>query len=351
MNDRAAPELDRDSRAALVAERIEQVRQILGAHGADGVLLDSRRDFAWLTVGGQNHILYTTEVGVAPILITRDDAVVIAPVNEFDRIVEEEIDGQPLRVEKVEWLPGAAAGWAARTIGSGRLASPSGIARDLVTARSLLVAAEHVRMEWLGAVVLETVEREMARVRIGISEDELVADVTRDFAAQGVRLPVVLIAADDRIARYRHPISASKPIQDRVMLVVVAERWGLHVAHTQFRELTDRSAEITDRAQRLAHVLAAVRSATVPGNTLGDVIAVAQDEYERVGLHHEWTLHHQGGTIGYQAREQIAAPADATPIQPGMAFAWNPSAQGYKLEETLYLDADGRQHVVTTTPV
>jgi hypothetical protein len=34
-----------------------------------------------------------------------------------------------------------------------------------------------------------------------------------------------------------------------------------------------------------------------------------------------------------------------------MAFAWNPSAVGFKLEEALYLDSDGSQHILTTTPI
>jgi hypothetical protein len=56
-----------------------------------------------------------------------------------------------------------------------------------------------------------------------------------------------------------------------------------------------------------------------------------------------------GGSIGYAARERIATPGDKTPIRPGMAFAWNPSAVGYKAEQTLYLDQDGTQHILTST--
>ncbi|MGI8928210.1 MAG: M24 family metallopeptidase, partial [Candidatus Limnocylindrales bacterium] len=165
----------------------------------------------------------------------------------------------------------------------------------------------------------------------------------------GVRLPVILTASDERILRYRHPLPQSMAIEHRLMLIVVAESWGLHVAHTQFRELGERGAEIDDRAAKLGEVLSAMRAATIPGNTLGDVLNAAREAYKTQGLEKEWTLHHQGGTIGYQAREHIATPDDLTPIKPGMAFAWNPSAAGFKLEETLYLDPSGAQHILATT--
>lgn len=346
-----APVTTPQDRGALVGKRIGEVRILLERHDAAGILLDSRRDFAWLTLGGQNHILYTTEKGVAPVLITRDDAVVLAPVNEFDRMAEEEVAGLPLRLESTPWWESdAAAEWAAKAVGKGRLITAGDVDEDLQALRSLLTPTEHARMEWLARLVLDVSTAALAEVEPGTLEDEIVARTAASFAAAGVRLPVVLTASDERIARYRHPIPKPETIDERVMLIVVAERWGLHVAHTQFRELRGRGAELDDQAARLDEVLTAMRAATVPGNTLGGVILATQDAYRAQGLEKEWTLHHQGGTIGYQARERIATPGDKTLIQPGMAFAWNPSAVGFKREETLYLDPSGNQHVLTTTP-
>jgi len=324
---------------------------MLDRHGAAGIVLDSRRDFAWLTLGGQNHILYTSETGVAPILVTGDDAVVLAPVNEFDRIAAEEIAGLPLRIESTPWWESeAAAEWAKKAVGNGRLVAADDVEDDLQVLRSLLTPTEHARMEWLARLVLDTVEAALADIGPGTLEDEIVARTAASFAVAGVRLPVVLTASDERIVRYRHPIPKPETIDERVMLIVVAERWGLHVAHTQFRELHERTPEIEERAAKLADVLSAMRQATIPRNTLGDVLEATRLAYAANGLEQEWTLHHQGGTIGYAARERIATPGDKTQIKPGMAFAWNPSAVGFKREETLYLDESGAQHVLTTTP-
>ncbi len=345
------PTLSVLDRAAIVESRIRDVGHLLARHDAAGILLDSRRDFAWLTLGGQNHILYTTEAGVAPILVTRDDAVVFAPVNEFDRIADEEITGLPLRIESTPWWePGAALEKSGRTVGNGRLMSAADVADDLTDLRSQLSPTEHARMGWLAALVLDVVEAALADTEPGSAVAEIVARVSAALPAMGVRLPVVLVASDERIARYRHPLPTTKPIEERVMLIVVAERWGLHVAHTQFCELRERAPEIDDRAAKLDDVLSAMRAATIPGNTLGDVLTAAQSAYAQAGMADQWTLHHQGGTIGYQARERIATPGDETLIQPGMAFAWNPSAVGFKREETLYLEESGSQHVLTTTP-
>jgi Xaa-Pro dipeptidase len=134
------------------------------------------------------------------------------------------------------------------------------------------------------------------------------------------------------------------------MVVVVAECWGLHVAHTQFRELNALTPELERAAAALRGMIGDMRAATIVGRTLGDVLDAAQRGYRTRGLEREWTLHHQGGTIGYQPRERIADPGDRTAIRPGMAFAWNPSLTGLKVEETLYLDTEGQQHVLTTTP-
>jgi hypothetical protein len=44
---------------------------------------------------------------------------------------------------------------------------------------------------------------------------------------------------------------------------------------------------------------------------------------------------------GYASREVIANPAAEQEIKEGQAFAWNPSLEGAKAEETFVLGPDG----------
>jgi Xaa-Pro aminopeptidase len=341
-----APVLDAGVRARIVGERLEAVRRAAG--GRAGVLLQQRRDFAWLTLGGQNHVLLATDQGAAPLLVAPDRAVVLAPVNEADRIADEEVAGLPLEVEALPWWePGAAHEAARRICASDDVATADEIATPLEELRTALDPVEHQRMAWLGRLAGTAMAEVVGQAQEGQTEQEVGAALAQSFTANGVRLPVLLAAADERIARYRHPLPGRAPLRQRLMVVVVVERWGLHVAQTMFRELIARDEELARRAAGLDQVLAAMADATAVDAMLGDVLQAARRAYSDAGMEEEWGLHHQGGTIGYAARERIAVPGDPTRIRPGMAFAWNPSARGHKLEATLYLDAEGRRHTVT----
>lgn len=342
--------LHTDERSHLVEQRLEALRSIIAERGADSIVLRTRRDFAWLTMGGQNHVALFTETGVAPLVVTLDDAIVLAPTNEYDRLADEELRGLSLRPISIPW-------WDSEAIGR-EIASNSGgpavlevddISDQMDALRTHLSAPEHARMAFIADLVNAAMASALETVRQGSTEDALAGQLAGRFAEAGARLPVILVASDDRISRYRHPLPTAKKIDQRVMIVVVAERWGLHVAATEFVGLVPRPADVAARAAAVRDVLETMREVTTPGKTLGDVFAAARATYTSHGMPDEWQLHHQGGTIGYAPRERVATPDDATPIVPGMAFAWNPSAVGYKMEETLYLDPDGNQHVLTTT--
>jgi antitoxin VapB len=338
---------DTTERARLSGERLDAVRALLDDRGAPAALLSTRRNVAWLTAGTDAHIVLSSEEAVASLLVTRDAAVGITQNIEADRLAEEEFEGLGIEAVPVPWWePGAILAEAARRAGSDPLADED-LEADLVPLRSVLAPLDRDRFAELGRIGREAVEGALGTVEAGATEDDLAAELVGRLV--GVRAPVVLVAADDRIARYRHPLPKGSPIRRRVMLVLVAERWGLHVALTRFLELEPPTGDLARRIEAVAGVERAMHEATTSGATLGDVFSAAQDAYEAAGFPDEWRDHHQGGTIAYQGREAIATPGNATRIEAGMAFAWNPSIAGAKVEDTFVLESDGSRTVVTGT--
>ncbi len=227
---------------------------------------------------------------------------------------------------------------------SHRPAGDADLEPELSVIRSVLSAPERDRMAELGGVAHQAMEATVAAVQPGMTENDVVADLLARLP--GVRAPVVLAAADARIARYRHPLPGETPIRSRLMVVLVAERWGLHVALTRFRELEAPGPDLARRIEAVGAVQSAMHAATRPGATFGDVLAVARSAYADAGFPDEWRDHHQGGSIGYQARERVALPDDPTVIEAGMALAWNPSIAGTKAEDTIVI-GDGVARTVT----
>ena len=335
------------TRIAEVEARIETVRRLLHRRGAGGAMLSLRHNFSWLTRGGVNHVLMASNAGAVPLVVTASEVVALAPTNEADRIADEELAGLPIEVRPVPWHDGAAGRRLAEAAAGGALLEDGDLEADLLPHRSRLDLVEMDRMSELGQLAVRAAESGLAAVSVGSSETDAVAAMTEVVARHDARAPVVLAAADARIARFRHPLPAGAEIRRRLMLVLVVERWGLHAAVTRIRELEPPDAELAGRNEAAAGILDAMHGATRPGATLGEVLSAAQAAYRERGFAHEWELHHQGGSIGYQSRERIAVPGDATAIKPGMAFAWNPSITGAKAEETLLLLPHGEQRVVT----
>lgn len=346
MAEESSPDGGREPRVSEYRRRLALLRSLLHRRDDCAALLSSRVNFAWLTAGGTGHVLQSAEMSVVSLLVTRDDVVALTQNIEAARLLDEELDGLDIDLAAVPWWEqGALEAEARRRLGAGRhVLRDADLGPDLVTARSALTDFDRARMAALGQTARTAMDAALAAARPGMSENDLAADLVGRLP--GTRVPVLLAAADARIASYRHPLPGDTTIRSRIMLVMVAERWGLHVALTRIREFEPPSADLVRRTEAVRSVQAAMHDATRPGVTLGKVLDAGRAAYAAAGYPDEWRDHHQGGTIGYQARERIALLGDPTVIDPDMAFAWNPSIAGAKAEDTLVL-AGGAQRVVT----
>ena len=69
------------------AEKLIRVRKYLKAHQLDGIVLTSRSNFAWLSGGGDNHVVSQS---AGALVVTAKETLVVANQIEIDRLSHEE---------------------------------------------------------------------------------------------------------------------------------------------------------------------------------------------------------------------------------------------------------------------
>jgi antitoxin VapB len=158
---------------------------------------------------------------------------------------------------------------------------------------------------------------------------------------EGLRPWVVLIASDERITRFRHPIATDKKVRQSAMIVVCAERYGLVCSATRLVSFGRVDADLKRRHEACCRVDAAFLAGSRPGRKLREVFADGQKAYAEAGYDGEWKLHHQGGLAGYLPREVIGTPTCETILPTSAALAWNPSITGTKSEDTVLSTSAG----------
>jgi hypothetical protein len=322
------------------AARREALLALAGGRDAGAVVLSSFGDVAWYTGGFDVRIDRSGTTGSTVVLVSAAGEWVITNAIEAPRLRAEE---PALSGFEIVDHP-----WTGDDDGVIRLlAGDLPVVRDLDVAplRRVLDGEAIERYRVLGAdlrAVFDAVEGEL---RPATTELEAAAMVAAAAWRVGGHTPVLLVAGADRIPRYRHPLPTAAPLGGRAMLVACLERGGLYASLTRFVDLgggPPPGLAVTDELLRRMR-----EEATVAGATLGDAYEACARFYAEAGVADEVTRHHQGGIAGYASREVIARPGDQTVIEPGMAFAWNPSVTGAKSEETFVLGVGGSTEVLT----
>ena len=214
--------------------------------------------------------------------------------------------------------------------------------------------AELEEMRSLAADAAAALEDALLAWRPGERDLDVQARVGGTVESAGADAPVLIVGADDRVRRYRHPMAVGAPAQELVMAVIVARRTGLHVAATRFACAGPLPRDLADVRARVLRIEQAVLGATVPGATYGDALAALDRAYAAEASPDGWAGHYQGGPIGFGQREFEIAPCQrssrwyAQPITSGHAVAWNPSLPGgAKAEDTYLVGPAGLERVTS----
>ncbi len=321
----------------------------LERHGLDGVLLTHRNNFAWITGGRDNHIANNSPVGVASILATRDGTrVCFANEIEAPRMRAEELGATGIETIDFPWYDGRAATQTVRDVIGGRKVAADSEAfglplaplpGDFAELRWSLTPPEIARYRDGGRRASDAIEAACREVKPGMTGHEIAGLLDHHIHAKRLNPVVTLVATDENIESFRHPVPKHTPIQRTAMLVTCAEFGGLIPCVTRFVHFGPMSAERKEKQQAICDIDTAVNLATRPGRTLGEIFADLQKGYAERGHDGQWMRHHQGGSTGYAGREAFATPGSAVKVLENQAFAWNPSIVGAKQEDTILCTA------------
>lgn len=307
-------------------DRLARVRAAAGGP----LVLTSHEAVSWYLDGVRTHI----SLAGPPVLAVRiEDAgdTLFVAANEADRLIAEELlPADAARIVRVDWqTPPAEAALAA-----GSAAPESAVAAELRAARASLLPGERDRYRALGRDAAEALTDVLSAVSPGDAEQAVAASVAARLVARGIDPLVILVAGASRLA-FRHPLPTAAPLGERAMVVVCGRRHGLIANITRWV-----GADAAD--ERILAVERAFLDASVPGRPLDEVFAEGTAAYGANGFAaDEWQRHHQGGPTGYAGRDPRATTATTDALGEWQAFAWNPTAPGVKVEDTLLRTPEG----------
>ncbi|MBA3351477.1 MAG: M24 family metallopeptidase [Blastocatellia bacterium] len=331
--------------------KTERLQRMLVENDLGGVMLNTQHNFAWLTGGASNGIDLTRENGAGFLFVAvNGKRYVIANNIEMPRLLSEEISEAEFQPIEVDWQAERDPQTiitAAQSVAPGAFGSDIGfpetrwIEPSIAACRFQLTPQEDERFRRLGSDAGTALQNVIPRLETGQSEKQIARIVRDELAAFDIFSVVTLVAADDRISSYRHPVATGKVWKDTLLIVACARRNGLIASLSRMICAGDVPANLQRRTEACAAVNADLYNATVEGTVSSQLYKIAADAYATQGFGDEINKHHQGGACGYRTRDWVAHPSSDDVVNTNQAFAWNPSITGTKTEETGILTENG----------
>lgn len=334
-----------------IETKLKAIQTLLCKHQLDALLLRRVSSFAWATCGAASYVNTASTEGAASLLISPAGRYLITDNIEAPRLESEERlaeQGWEFRLHK--WYDNSAV--ITQLTRGLKLAADApypgavDLSAEIARLRASLTPEEVVRFRKVGNLCAEAMDAAIREIQPRMREYEIASRLSAQAEQRGCQAIVNLIATDQRVFSYRHPLPTEKRLERYAMLVLCGRRWGLVANLTRLIYFGTLPDEIRRKAAAVARIDAAFIAATRPGKTIGQVLEAGISAYQQTGYPDEWKLHHQGGAGGYEGREYIAVPGMPDPVRVDQVFAWNPSITGVKSEDT-FLVGEEENEILT----
>ncbi len=318
-----------------------RLEKLMDEHGLAALVLKRQDNFSWLSCGGNGAVVVAGDLACASLLLTRDGKnYVLTDTIEADRLLEEQNLGE-LGFEALThpWGEQPQPSLISSKIGppSATGCDAGGEYRDVAE----LTESERERYLFLGKQLSSVVEAVTLKLRPGMSEGEVLGSIAAPLWSDRIDLITLLVAFDDRIRRFRHPVSVNRTLERFALVSVNARYKGLVATITRLAHIG--KIDPAHHKQYVDNVTIECRmiAEPVPGAKDRDVLQTAVDAYAEFGFPGEEKKHHQGGSMGYQPRDSIATPTSDKAARLHQAYCWNPTITGTKSEDGFIVGEKG----------
>lgn len=320
-------------------EKLTRIRRFFDCTGYEAMVIGRQDNFAWLTCGGSNRVLITSETGFTLLVVTRENVYAVAQVMDGPRVQQEELAGLGVEGVFLRWYEASREEKAAEIVRGKRTVCDVPVeGADLQPAAIYglhypLTAQELDKCRRLGAMTERVIRTVSDALRPGMTERDAEAMLHYEYAKMDATPEVLLVGSDERIAQFRHCNPTDKKIE-KIVLLHPAVKWhGLHANVTRMVCFGQPDGETLRRYDAACQVEAAATACCVPGARYSDILEKQKALYARSGYADEWRNHFQGAATGYFLADTSFYRNPAAQIGPNQAWDWFITITGVKAEE------------------
>jgi Xaa-Pro dipeptidase len=243
------------ARSSEIEEKVAKLRGIMQEKKLDGIYISKQEHFAWITAGGDSIVTRFVEDGICAIFITKEGKYFICNNIETQRMIDEEyLDQLGFEGKEMWWFENRTMEIIKELISDKGLFAADVPLEGAIDANPIIRSLEKIlcnneigRYVHLGRVFSKTIESFMTTIKQGDSEIEIAGRLGARMWENGLEPVLLLIAADDRIYHYRHPIPTAKKLQKLLMISCNARYKGLVTKITRMLQIGKVSQDLQEQ--------------------------------------------------------------------------------------------------------